>query len=370
MSTKKIKALFVIPSVKSGGIENYLLRFLKYIKNSMDVVVLVRSKNKGELFEDYQNTGARLVFHPLGNFNLSSMIWCYYFLKGNQFDVVCDFNANFAGQTMVISKFAGIKKRITFYRQSSHLFRNPTKLRIAYSNFLNRLVYKYSTDIFSNSATGLKFFFKNEHTTDRRFEVIKNGIEIEEYLVTPQDNKEQLRQKLGLPTDKFLIGHTGRFTEAKNQYFLLDVAKKIIDIDRNVYFVLVGNNTDKLIPYIEKLQISNNVQVLGYKRNIPEYLKAFDLYFFPSITEGQPNALIESMVTGLPVVTSNIDAIVECLPKDCIDCLIDPYDVASTVQIINIARKNSHAFIFRDHAVNTFDSSFQFKKFKDKLSDC
>jgi glycosyltransferase involved in cell wall biosynthesis len=368
MDTKKIKILFVIPSVKSGGIETYLLRFLNYLRNSTDVVVLVRNKNKEELFDSYQKTGARIVFQPLGNFNPLRMIWYYCFFKENSFDVICDFNSNFAGQTMMISKFSGIKKRITFYRQSSHLFTNPSKFKIAYSNFLNRLVYKYSTDIFANSATGLMFFFKNEYSLDRRFDVIKNGIEIGEYITTGNENKEQLRQMLGLPADKFIIGHTGRFTEAKNHYFLLDVAKKLIDIDSTLFFVLVGNNTYKLTPYIEKLQISNHVHVSGYKRNIPEYLKAFDLYFFPSISEGQPNALIEAMVTGLPVVTSNIDAIVECLPQDGHHCLIDPYNVEATAQKIAEVKNNISLYTFREYAIDNFDSAIQFKNFKEKLS--
>ena len=365
----KLKICFIIPTVKSGGIETYLLRFLKYLNNSMDVTVLVRNTNKDELLEAYQKTGAHMVFQPLGNFNPSKMMWYYRFFKENAFDAVCDFNANFAGQTMMLSKLAGVKKRITFYRQSSHLFINPTKFRIAYSNFLNRLVYKYSTNIFANSATGLKFFFKNEYPADKRFEVIKNGIELEEYISPAPESKEQLRQKLNLPADKFIIGHTGRFTEAKNHYFLLDVAKRLIDADSNIFFVLIGNDTDKLLPYIEKLKISDNVRVLGYKSNIPEYLKAFDMYFFPSVTEGQPNSLIEAMVTGLPVLTSDIAAIAECLPQEGRHCLIDPYDVEATAQKFAELRNNSTTYIFKEYAVSNFDSGIQFKNFKDKLSD-
>jgi glycosyltransferase involved in cell wall biosynthesis len=370
MNSKNIRVLFVIPSVKSGGIETYLLRFLKYLNNSLDVVILVRSNNKDELLEAYKKTGARIVFKPLGNFNPSRMIWFYCFLKTNGFDVVCDFNANFAGQTMMLSKLAKIKKRITFYRQSSHLFVNPTRFKIAYSKFLNRLVYKFSTNIFANSATALNFFFKSEYPTDKRFEVIRNGIEIEEYIIQAHESKEQLRQKLGLPTYKFLIGHTGRFTEAKNHYFLLDVAKRLIDADSTVFFVLIGNNTDKLIPYIEKLGISRNIQVLGYRNNISEYLKAFDMFFFPSVTEGQPNALIEAMATGLPIITSKIAAIEECIPHESHCCLIDPYNAETTALKISEARNNSIAYTFKEYAVEKFDSAILFKVLKDKLLDC
>lgn len=364
MENKK-KVCFLIPSVKSGGIETYLLRFLKLKGDEIDATVLVRNSKKGELYEAYKATGAIIIFKPLGYFNLKSINWYLQFFKKEKFDTVCDFNANFAGIPMYLSKIAAVNKRITFYRQSSHHFQKSA-LRLAYTNYLNRLVFKYSTDIFSNSLSGLQFFFANEYAKDNRFKVIKNGVDIEDFS-TSINNKLELRESLELPKDKFIIGHTGRFAEAKNHLFLLDVASKLIAENNDYYFVLIGNDTNKLFPYCAKLGIENNVKILGYKSNISEYLKAFDMFFFPSITEGQPNALIEAMIAGLPIAASNIPPIVECLPADRLDCLIDLADANSAAHQIAQIRKNPENYIYSKFATENFDAKVQFQIFKENL---
>jgi len=362
----KIKICFLIPSVKSGGIETYLLRFLRYLNNDMQVTVLVRSNNKGELYEDYKNTGTTIFFKPLGYFSISSLYWYYRFFKQQQFDTICDFNANFAGLPILLAKVAGVQKRITFYRQSSHHF-DKTLFKLAYTNFMNRLVLWNSTSIFSNSEAALDFFFKKEYKNDNRFKVIKNGVNIQEYLQYEKIYKSVLREKLKLPLDKFIIGHTGRFAEAKNHFFLLDVVSKLIYENKNIYLVLIGNDTEKLLPYINKLNITNNVKVLGYKNNIPKYLAAFDLFFFPSITEGQPNALIEAMVTGLPIVASNIPSIKECLPLENWDYLVNPKDVENALEIIKKTMQQPSSNSLQDYAILNFDSEVQFKIFFEGL---
>ncbi len=364
MDSKK-KICFLIPSVKSGGIETYLLRFLKYQNGAIDATVLIRNSTKGELYGAYKATGAKLVFKPLGYFNPSTMRWYYRFFKQEKFDAICDFNANFAGLPIFLSKIAGVKKRITFYRQSSHHFKKSA-FRLAYTNYMNRLVYKHSTFIFANSSSGLEFFFPNEYSKDPRFKVIKNGVDINSFSDT-KATKEQLRENLGLPKDKFIIGHTGRFAEAKNHYFLLNVAAKLIAKDKNIYFVLIGNDTDKLLPQINKLGIAENINVLSYRSNIPEYLKAFDMFFFPSVTEGQPNALIEAMISGLPIAASNIPPIIECLPADRLGCLIEPYNADTTAKKILEIKENPENYIYQKFAAENFDAKFQFRIFMENL---
>ena len=365
MENNKLKTCFLIPSLKSGGIETYLLRFLDYQSTNIDATVLVRNEAKGELYENFKATGAKIVLKPLGYFNIASMQWYYHFFKAEKFDTICDFNANFAGLPMLLSNLAGVKKRITFYRQGSDHFRK-SKAKQIYNGLMNRLVYKYATDIFANSKSGLEFFFPKEFLTDKRFKVIKNGVNINEYL-NHKETKKEVRLRLGLPLDAYIVGHTGRFTEAKNHFFLLDVIQKLMVEDQSIHLVLIGNDTNKLLPTISELDIKERCTVLGYKSNIPYYLQAFDLYFFPSITEGQPNALIEAMISGLPIVASNIPSIKECLPTDRIDSLIDPFNVETTVEKIRIIRANPDKFKYQEFAIQNFDATTQFAEFMKNL---
>lgn len=365
MSNYIKKVCFLIPSVKSGGIETYLLRFLQHNREKINATVLVRIDSKGELYDDYLATGANIIFKPLGYLNIQSMIWYFKFFKTEKFDTICDFNGNFAGIPMLVSKSAGIEKRITFYRQGSDHFKKSVFKRL-YNSSMNKLVYKYSTAILANSIAGLAFFFPNQYQKDDRFKVIKNGVNTYDFLESASD-KKKLRKELALPEDAYIIGHTGRFTEAKNHYFLLDVVQKLMEVDDSIHLVLIGNDTNKLIPYINQLKIQERCIVLGYQSTIPKYLKTFDMFFFPSVTEGQPNALIEAMISGLPIVASNIAAIKECLPKNRQDCLIDPNNVIMAVEKVKEVKENATKYTFVKHAVSNFDAEIQFGEFMETL---
>ncbi|WP_016990253.1 glycosyltransferase [Flavobacterium sp. ACAM 123] len=358
---KPIKVCFLIPSLKSGGIETYLLRFLKHQKDNLNATVLIRNYEKGELYEAYKATGATLVFKPLGYFNPAAMYWYYQFFKAQKFDTVCDFSANFAGLPMVLSKMAGVKKRITFYRQGSDLFKKSVGKQL-YNNVMNILVYSYSTAIFANSKVGLDFFFPKKRPNDTRFKVIKNGVNSADYL-NYKESKKEVRKRLELPESAYIVGHTGRFTEAKNHFFLLNVVSLLMKQEANIHLVLIGNDTYQLAPHLKQLGIQDKCTVLGYQANIPEYLNAFDLYFFPSITEGQPNALIEAMISGLPIAASNIDAIKECLPTNNQNSLFDPYNVETTVQKTLEIIKNPQNYAYQEFAKQNFDAAIQFEEF-------
>ena len=152
-----LKILFIIPSVNSGGIETYLLRFLRFKKGEFNAVILVRGLKTGDLERDYESLGLPIVSMPLGYFNPLRWLKYYHFFKHNKFDTVCDFNANFSGIPMLIAKLAGIKNRIAFYRQGKNHFKSSFLKRI-YNSLMNKLVFKYSSRILANSIAGLNFF--------------------------------------------------------------------------------------------------------------------------------------------------------------------------------------------------------------------
>lgn len=363
MSNPKI--CFLIPSVASGGIEMYLLRFLNFIEDTSRITVLVRSNTKGELYEDYKATGVQLKFLPLGYLS-PSKIWQHYnFYKDQNFDVICDFNANFGGIPMFLAKKIKIKKRIAFYRQGSNHF-NPNFIKNSINTYMNCLVYKNATHILSNSQAAFDFFFPYRMVSDSRFKVIYNGVKIGDY--TLDETKEQIRRDLGLPQDAFVIGHVGRLDKAKNHETILKVFQEFQIESLNSFLVLCGRDTDKLLPQLGELEIQEKTLILGYRKDIPRVLKSLDCFLFPSITEGQPNALIEAMIAGVPIVASDIPSIHECVPNNLAVKLKAPLDFAG---LKNEVMKVSNNFYEDDFSEikQKFDSKTNFEIFKKTLNE-
>jgi len=358
------KTCFLIPSVASGGIEMYLLRFLNYLEDTSRITVLVRSNSKGELYEEYKATGVTLKFLPLGYLSPLKILQHSQYYKEQKFDVICDFNANFAGIPMLLAKRLDVPKRIAFYRQGSNHFA-PSFVKNRVNTYMNRLVYKNATHILSNSQAALDFFFPYKTADDTRFDVIYNGVNIEDYNIS--ESKESIRNDLGIPQQAFVIGHVGRLDKAKNHETILKVFQQIHDEEFLSHLVLCGRDTEKLLPRIQELGITDKTSIMGYRKDIPRVLKSLDCFFFPSITEGQPNALIEAMVSGVPIVASNIPAIQECVPKSYAAKLQDPLDlVGLKAEIMNIILRKPENISSEE--MQRFDDKANFEVFKKILN--
>ena len=126
-------------------------------------------------------------------------------------------------------------------------------------------------------------------------------------------NKIQLRKKLGLPKDKLILLNIGRIQPRKNQLFIIEVLGKLND--QNLLLVLIGpydkndEYFNKLKEYVRSHGLEKQVRIEGEKRNINEYMIVSDLFAFSSRKEGFPNVIAEAIVSGLPIVTTNIDCI-------------------------------------------------------------
>lgn len=136
------------------------------------------------------------------------------------------------------------------------------------------------------------------------------------------------------------------------------------------YVLLCGKGVDEnLRTIILENNMQNRIIALGYRDDIPKVLNTMDCYYFPSLTEGQPNALLEAMIMNLPIVASNIDPIKECLPESFHTELIDPIKVDDAVgKILNIYTGNQiDKYRHKEWVLRNFDYEQLFDKFYSKL---
>lgn len=362
---------FVVVSLESGGTENYLLRFLKYLlkeETNCNITIFCKGGKTGSLIGEYEKLGVTIDAFKLGYLNINSIKLFKKKLSSN-FDVVCDLTGNFAGISMLLAKLNNVSVRIAFYRASTNHFK-PTVLNLIYNKLMNRLVKKYATSILSNSNASFYYFYNSSHYKDDRFKVIKNGINTE--LFSKELNQIEVRQKYNLPLNSYLVGHVGRLNSAKNFETIFKVAQAMKHVTINgkdIKFVFCGRETDS-IKFEEKLiqhEIQESCFCLGQQLKVNEVLQCYDLFYFPSITEGQPNALIEALISGLPFVASNIETIKESIPDFAHECLVPPLNITkSTEKIIDIIN-NTNPIRLKDWAINEYQAEKRFKEFKDIL---
>lgn len=369
MNVKRGKICLILPGLDAGGIENYVLRYLHYAKDVSGITVLSRSSLQGDLYEKYRQTGVDLHQQKVSYLNPFKWFLLFSFFKDKGFDTVCDFNENFAGIPMLMGALAGTGRRIAFYRRSSHAF-NPTWYRMVYARGMNFLVYTYSTTILSNSRSALDFFFGELKSKAPKLRVIPNGIDASVFNL--QKDMHLLRNPAGFPKSCFIVGHSGRYDPAKNHETWFKVAEKLSRKYSNIRFVFCGKGTDSEV-FLSKLKeygIADLTDALGLVEDVPAVLSRMDLFYFPSVTEGQPNALLEAILSGLPVVTSGISPIKEMMPEALQHLLLDPSDVDSAVERIETYYKQGADYDVAALTVwarEQFDFDKNFKKFHDEL---
>lgn len=138
-----------------------------------------------------------------------------------------------------------------------------------------------------------------------RIYVVNNGIKIDRYR-NVKISKKEIRKKMDIPENAFVVGNVGRYIPVKNHVFLLKVFKEIYKENKNTFLVLVGHGEEEgnIRRTIEELEIDNNVKLITDSNNIPEILRAMDVFVFPSKNEGFGIALLEAEAANLPCVVS------------------------------------------------------------------
>jgi glycosyltransferase involved in cell wall biosynthesis len=358
---------FIVTSLNSGGVENYLLRFLKYSEGKIVPFVICKGDQFGELFNDYKNIkNIKLSNIEIGYINFMSLYRFYDFLKQNRIDAICDFTGNFAGLPLFIATIANIHNRIAFYRGSTNHFKED-KFRLAYNNLVKKMVERNATSILSNSQAALNFFFPNRNITDSKYQVIPNGIDSNDFC----GEVINLRNELSIPVDAFVIGHVGRYNVAKNHDTIVEVAIRLCSSNTDIYFIFCGKGVDEnLREVVSQARLERQIKLLGYRSDVNKVLNTIDVFYFPSLTEGQPNALIEAMVIGLPFVASNIDPILETVPSNLQKQLVAPKDADSAVsKLLDIYHsQNTSKYTCAEWAKEKYSAQSCFNLFMEKLN--
>jgi glycosyltransferase involved in cell wall biosynthesis len=160
---------------------------------------------------------------------------------------------------------------------------------------------------------------------------IHNGVDIAGWPISKKD-REKRRKELRLEEKDILIGTVGRLDEQKGQHYLLEAIAKL-KASHPIKCAVIGEGP--LLPHltqrVRQLGLEEDVFLLGHKDNIPSWLSAFDIFVLPSLWEGIPNALLEAMALGLPIVATNVDGVPEAVNHDISGVLCAPKDPQAMV---------------------------------------
>ncbi len=193
-----------------------------------------------------------------------------------------------------------------------------------------------------------------------------NPIEIDEAVQKPI-NREALRERFGIPSDKLLIMCVGQFIDRKGRWTFLEAAKRLKD-DEGLTFVWVSNSAPSAADVAraesyglgERFRLITGEQIGGDRADLLEMFRLADVFALASFVEGLPISLLEAMALGIPSISTNVNAIPEAVLDMETGILIEPGDderLASSIKLLKddtaLRRKLSTAG--RDWVLAHFD---------------
>lgn len=122
-----------------------------------------------------------------------------------------------------------------------------------------------------------------------------------------EDEKIKLRKSLGLSKDDFVMIFPAELNKNKNQKQIINLVNELVKKEKKIKLLLPGNDLlhGEYQNEIKKLNLENNIKVLGYRNDIAKLIKISDIGISSCIREGLGLNLIEEMYCGLPVIASN-----------------------------------------------------------------
>lgn len=153
--------------------------------------------------------------------------------------------------------------------------------------------------------------------TERTVRQINNAIDIDR-AEKLQLSPELARERLGLAPESFVFGTIGRLVPVKGHVHLLEAFARISDKYPGAVLAIIGEGRSRtdLEAVIARHGLQGRVLLLGARDDALQYVRAFDVFVMPSLSEGLPLALLEGMSGRLPVLGSDIDSLRPIL-QDC-----------------------------------------------------
>jgi len=141
---------------------------------------------------------------------------------------------------------------------------------------------------------------------------------------------------LGIDPSVRLIGALGRLVPVKGHTYLLQAFATLKDKYPNSQLAIIGAGREesRLAAEIERLGLAGRAHLLGFKENALQYVRAFDIWTMPSLAEGLGLALLEGMSGHLPVIASDVPAMLPLI-QGAGGRAITPKDVPSLVAALD-----------------------------------
>jgi glycosyltransferase involved in cell wall biosynthesis len=206
---------------------------------------------------------------------------------------------------------------------------------------VGRLVLKDSDRVIVVSRKTMEYVLKLGADASRT-SVMYNGVDTNFF--SPM-NKEECRDKLGLPKNRTLVLTVRRLVYKNGLDTLIQSTSLLARDHPGLLFIVAGKgpNRNLIEKRVRELRLEGNIKLAGFvpERLLPYYYNAADYFVVPSSSgEGLPLVLLEAMACGLPVIATIVGGIPEIIENMVNGFLVPPRNPKAMAETISTLLSN------------------------------
>lgn len=207
-----------------------------------------------------------------------------------------------------------------------------------------------------------------------KIDVVFNGIPMKRF--DPDAFRDATaREELRFGVQDIVIGTSGKLSEEKGVYDLLEACGRIAGVWPDMKLLYVGEGAEKagISNEARRRAMGNRVVFAGLRRDVAHVYSAIDIFVFPSHSEGMPMALLEAMAMARPVIATRVGGIPEIVHDGVNGILVPPRDPEALARAISryledVPFRTGMARAGRDTVVQRFSETFMGERFETILS--
>lgn len=341
--TTKPRVLHLINTFEVGGTERQAVELLKRIDRRRFDARLAALRLEGPLYREVAAQFPSVPQFPLTSFyNLNAakqLMRLRNWMISERVNILHahDFYAGLLGAA------AARLTRVRVIACQRHMRLSDRRAHEWGTHLTHRLAHR----VLVNSEVIRDHILAGGHIAPEKIVVIHNGLsEAAERAALDNDNRAKQRaallRELNLDEGAKLIGLVARLQPVKGHRYFIEAASRIAAVEPKAHFLLIGEGAlrREIEEHAARLGAGDRVHLLGDRSDAALIAAGFDVAVSASLSEGLPNAVMEAMAAGAPVVATAVGGTTELVIDGATGFLVPPADPAALARRILDALQN------------------------------
>ncbi|MFB5267904.1 glycosyltransferase [Paenibacillus enshidis] len=330
---KKKNILFIGAFQEPGGEEEVITYLFKNVDQSQFTPYLC-GPARADFFQKHSIGKEQLLDLEMKNiYDIKSINKLRHYIDHYDIDIVHSHGSR-GGLFGRVAGFLSKKKPVNIW--TLHLLINENRYTISKSRrltytMIESVLGKIMTDQIITVSNDLRRKYEQLHNI-KNIITIHNGIDIQKYNYEKPNNNTTDKNNILDKKSELTFGFVSRLSKQKGIPYLIQAFNQVVKdpgYTNRIKLQIVGTGDQEMEVrrMVKELELEAHVSLLGFRTDIPEILASIDVLVLPSMFEGFPMVILESLCAGTPVIASSVNGVPEVIQHHVNGLLVEPRNV-------------------------------------------